>query len=288
MRTVFKRGIGAALGLAAAGLAAATGMAQADVLQQIKDRGLIRLGVREGAPPFSYHDPGGAPAGLAVALCNEVAKRLAPQIGQGSLGIEYVTVSATGRFPALAEGKTDLHCGPASATLARRATLDFSILYFVDGAAAAIRPGTYDSIFDKRSGTFGYLAGTTTEAVVKDLAERNSIKAAFKPQPSHKAGLAALAAGEVDIYFGDQAILLFQIADSGLADTVAVTDEIFSFEPYALAMKAGETRLRLEVDRALSEIYDSGLIYRLILRELGSFEIPPEARAIYQIVALPQ
>ncbi|MEM7059049.1 MAG: amino acid ABC transporter substrate-binding protein [Pseudomonadota bacterium] len=267
---------------------AMTGHAAADVLNSIAERGLIRLGVRADAPPFSYHDPGGAPAGLAIAICENVVKLLARQLSLGSLDIDYVTVTAKDRFPALAEGRTDLHCGPASVTLKRRENLDFSILYFVDGAAAAVRPGTYETVFDEKSGRFGFVSGTTTAAVVKDLIERNEIDADQIEFPSHVAGLKALVENRIDVYFGDQAILLFQIEEQRYTDDIVVMEDIFSFEPYALAMKRGETRLRLAVDRALSSIYARGLIYKMILDELGDYPLPPETRALYQIVGLPE
>jgi ABC-type amino acid transport substrate-binding protein len=244
--------------------------------------------VRVDAPPFSYTAPDGQPAGLAVALCREVAERVATGLGLDGLGIEFVRVDARDRFPALQQGRTDLHCGPASATLSRRQDLDFSLLYFVDGAAAAVRPGTYETVFDKKAGTFGVLGGTTTENVVADLIRRNDITADVKAFKSHGDGLDALADREVDLYFGDQAILLFQIEAKGMSDDLAVMEEIFSFEPYALALKRGESGLRLAVDRALSEIYDEGLIYALILAEMGDYPLSPEARAVYQIVGLPE
>lgn len=264
------------------------GHAAADVLKSIQDRGSIRLGVRADAPPFSYQDPGGSPAGLAVAICKRVVDNLALQLSMGSLGVDYVTLTAEERFSALVQGRTDLHCGPASVTLSRRQILDFSILYFVDGAAAAVRPGTYETVFDDKAGRFGYVAGTTTAEVVKDLIERNDIDAEQVAFPSHVSGLKALSDKRIDVYFGDQAILLFQIDEQKYADEIVVMEEVFSFEPYALAMKRGETNLRLAVDRALSTIYDQGLIYKMILDELGDYPLPPETRALYQIVGLPE
>ncbi|MEM6663292.1 MAG: transporter substrate-binding domain-containing protein [Pseudomonadota bacterium] len=263
-------------------------VALADVLSAIGERGIVRLGVRDQAPPFSYTDENGAPAGLAVRLCREVAALIAPKAGQERLGLEFVRVDARQRFPALTEGRTDIHCGPASATLGRREALDFSILYFVDGAGAAVRANTYETVFDTGEGTFGYLGGTTTEAVVQDLIDRNNLRVDTREFAAHSAGLAALAAEELDVYFGDQAILLFQIEAQGLGNQIAVMEEVLSFEPYALVMKRGETRLRLAVDRALSTIYDSGLIYQIISEELGEYPLPPETRAVYQIVGLPE
>ena len=210
------------------------------------------------------------------------------ELGQPDLVIRHRVVTSAGRFPALMHGETDLHCGPASATLRRRETLDFSILYFVDGAALAARPGGYETVFETGRGDFGVLEGTTTVAIAEDLRTRNDIEGELRKFPSHRRGLAALAKGEIDMYVGDQSILLFQIEALGLADEIAVREDILSFEPYALVMRRGEDRLRLAVDRALSSLYDDGSIYQMIRQELGDYPLSPEARAVYQIVGLPQ
>lgn len=268
-------------------VAALPAMAAADVLDIIAERGTVRLGVRKAAPPFSYIDDQGQPRGLAVRLCVEAVKRIGAQLGR-ELKPEFVQLDAATRFASLIEGRTDLHCGPASATLSRRELLDFSILYFVDGAAPATRPGMLDKVFETGRGRFGMLAGTTTVAVVKDLVERNEIKGAIETYERHADGLAALAAEKIDVYVADQAILLFQIEKLGLTETLEVGEEVFSFEPYALVMKRGESRLRLAVDRALSRVYSEALIYRFIREELGDYEIPPEVGAVYNIAGMPE
>lgn len=263
-------------------------VAFADVLDGIIERGTIRLGVRGHAPPFSYIREDGQPAGLAVRLCHAVAELMANALGREPFKIEHVKVNARERFEALASGRTDLHCGPASATLSRRESLDFSLLYFVDGAAAAVRPGAYESVFDTRKGRFGFVGGTTTAGVVQDLIRRNGLDVETRAFDNHISGLTALDMGELDAYFGDQAILLFQIEKLDLAERISVMEEIFSFEPYALVMKRGESRLRLAVDRALSTIYDRGMIYTMMQAELGDYPLPPEVKAVYQIVGLPE
>lgn len=260
----------------------------ADVLNDIVQRGVIRIGYRGDAPPFSYNSVQGKPAGLAVALCEEATRSIQRQFDLPELAIEYVQVNARSRFPALIEGRTDLHCGPASATLGRRKTLDFSLLYFVDGAGVVIRPGAYESIFDMVDGMVGVLAGTTTETMVRDLVQRNGLHARVRTYPTHSDGLAALTGGKIDAYFGDRAILRFQIRRLGFDHRAALLDQTFSFEPYALVMRRGETRLRLAVDRALSEIYGKGLIYNLILNELGDYKLSPLVEAVYSIVGLPE
>lgn len=262
--------------------------AAADLLNEIAQRGTIRIGFRGDAPPFSYKSVLDEPAGLAVALCQATVRSIQRQLDLPKLDIEYVEVNARSRFPALLEGRTDLHCGPASATLLRRATLDFSLLYFVDGADVVIRPGEYESIFDIADGKVGVLAGTTTESLVRDLIQRNGLHARIRTFPTHSDGLTALINGGVDAYFGDSAILRFQIRRLGFDHRAELMGETFSFEPYALVIKRGETRLRLAIDRALSETYGNGLIYNLILDALGDYKISSQVEAVYRIVGLPE
>lgn len=269
-------------------LAAGLCSAAADVLTDIAQRGAIRMGYRGDAPPFSYKSVTGEPVGLAVALCAETARSIQNQFDLPKLDIEWIEVNARTRFEALMEDRTDLHCGPASATLTRRKTMDFSILYFVDGADVVIQPGAYESIFEIDGGTVGVLGGTTTETLVRDLIQRNGILARVRAFPTHTQGLNSVTGGAIDAYFGDSAILRFQIRRLGMDHRAELMGETFSFEAYALAMKRGESRLRLAVDRALSEAYDNGKIYNLILNELGDFRISDQAKAVYSIVGLPE
>ncbi|MEM0987922.1 MAG: transporter substrate-binding domain-containing protein [Pseudomonadota bacterium] len=272
---------------AGVGAAITAGPAKADVLQRIVETGEIRLGVRADAPPFSYLDPERGYRGLAVDICVEVAARMALTL-ETTLKPVFVEQSAKSRFPALINGETDLHCGPATATLARRDMVDFSILYFVDGVSLAGLPGAYDALFERGGGRIGVLEGTTAVAIIEDLIERNDLAAEVIPYPSHAAGLEALDREEVQLYAGDQAILLFMLSATFPEAPYYVQDEVLSFEPYALVMRRGASDLRLAVDRALSAIITDGVIYTLIRRSFGDFPLPPEALAAYEIVALPE
>ncbi|MEM9043728.1 MAG: amino acid ABC transporter substrate-binding protein [Pseudomonadota bacterium] len=270
------------------GVGLGLGIADADVLKRINERGAIKLGVRVDAPPFSYTSALGEPSGLAVSLCREVVNSLARQLNQDTLEVSYVPVNARGRFEALLNDRTDLHCGPASATLLRRETLDFSLLYFVDGAAAVVRPVTYSDVGQIEDGKIGVSAGTTTERMVRSMIDAGELDGTVVTFQSHAHGLQTLARANIDAYFGDSAIMRFQMVANDLEKDVQLLPQTFSFEPYALVMKRGETGLRLAVDRALSEIYASGEIDRLISDELGEYRLSPLGRAVYQIVGLPE
>lgn len=263
--------------------------ALADALDRIGETGTIRIGVREAAAPFSYIDADGAPAGLAIALCDRVVDALAARLGRDAIAKDYVTVDTDTRFDALAEGRVDLHCGPMTASLSRRETLDFSIPYFMDGIGAALRRDGVQAVEDLDGQPVGALTDTTAVELAGEVAGAGGSPVVIFE--SHRAGLEALGRGEIDVYFGDQGLLLHQLDELKREDRaipIRVIEDQFSYEPYSLAMKGGERRLRLEVDRALSTIYLDGTIFDLIDATFGEFQLSELAAFLYVLVALPE
>ena len=85
--------------------AALAGTASAGTLDRIRQDKALRIAYRADAPPFSYKDNIGEPAGYMVDLCRAVAKRLAQQLNLTSLSVVYVQVTAVDRFDAITQGK---------------------------------------------------------------------------------------------------------------------------------------------------------------------------------------
>src|SRR5262249_54473 len=136
-------------------------------LDRVRQNGTIRIAYREDAPPFSYKDSLGEPAGLMIDLCKATAENLGKQLNLSSLNVEYVTVTAPDRFEAIQQHKADLLCEPTSATLSRRALVDLSIATFVDGASLMIRPDGPRDLLALAGRKIGVLAGTTTEQALR-------------------------------------------------------------------------------------------------------------------------
>ena len=74
------------LGLAATGLLALGGQAQASTLEDVRDAGQLRCGVSNGLPGFSQPDSDGTWTGLDVDTCRAVAAA-APRARQAATGI---------------------------------------------------------------------------------------------------------------------------------------------------------------------------------------------------------
>ena len=264
------------------------GIASAGTLDRIGQEKSIRIAYREDAPPFSYKDKIGEPAGFMVDLCRAVAKHLADQRSLPSLNVVYVPVTASDRFEAISQQKADLLCEPTSETLSRREQVDFSIPTFLDGASLMVRADGPKNLRDLAGKKVGVLAGTTTEEALRNTLKEAGIAGDVVAAKTHDEGLAMLDDGEISAYFGDRSILLFLIKQSQAPDKLRLADDYLSVEPYALALPRGDSDFRLAVDRALSHIYRSGEIVSIFQRTFGGKAEPSQIlRTLYVISSLP-
>ncbi len=283
-----RRVIGGLCAAMIAALALAGGSAAAGTLDQIKQNKTLRIAYREDAPPFSYKNKAGAPAGYMVDLCRAVAEQLAAQLNLPKIDIAYVPVTATDRFDAISKGKADLLCEPTTQTLSRREQVDFSVPTFVDGAGLLIRSNGPKSLNALGGRKIGVLAGTTTEQELKASLKDAGITATVIPAGTHEEGLAMLDQGKVSAYFADRAILMFLAGQSPEASKLLLADNYLTIEPYALALPRGDEDFRLAVDRALSTIYRSGKISAIFSGTFGSQLKPTRTlQTLYLISALP-
>jgi polar amino acid transport system substrate-binding protein/glutamate/aspartate transport system substrate-binding protein len=265
------------------------GSTAAGTIDRLRHDQAIRLAVRDDAPPFSFKDATGEPAGFIVDLCRAVAKNLAAQLNLAELKVVYVPVTAANRFDAIETGKADLLCEPTSDTLSRREHVDFSIATFVDGASLLVRgdgPSDFGALAGKKVGVLG---GTTTEQSLRDTLAGANIQAEVVPAKTHEEGLKMLDDGAVAAYFADRAILAYLASNSGEADKLRLANNYLSLEPYALALPRGDSDFRLAVDRALSRIYKSGEIAAVFANTFGAQMQPSDTlKTLYLVSALPE
>jgi ABC-type amino acid transport substrate-binding protein len=272
----------------AMGLLMTVGIASAGVLDRVVQEKSIRIAYREDAPPFSFKDKIGEPAGFMVDLCRAVAKKLAEERNLAGLNVIYVPVTAADRFAAITQQKADLLCEPTTVTLSRRQLVDFSIPTFLDGASLMVRADGPKKLAELAGRKVGVAAGTTTEESLRNSLKDAGIGAEVVAANTHGEGLAMLDDGKITAYFADRSILLFLIKDSKAPEKLRLADDYLSIEPYALALPRGDNDFRLAVDRALSHIYRSGEIGTIFERTFGGKAKPSQIlQTLYLISGLP-
>jgi ABC-type amino acid transport substrate-binding protein len=290
MRSSMTKLLGALLAMAAlvaAGAVLAEG-APGGTLDHIRQDKTIHVAYREDAPPFSYKNNLGEPAGFMVDLCKGVVEKLSQQLSLSSLSIAFVPVTALDRFEAIQKHKADMLCEPTSATLSRRELVDFSVATFVDGASLMIRPDGPRDLQALAGRKIGVLAGTTTEDELRNSLKNAGLTADIVAAKTHTEGLAMLDDARISAYFADRSILAILIKNSKEPENLTLADAYLTVEPYALALPRGDEDFRLEVDRALSHIYRSGELGPIFDRTFGSNLKPgPILQTVYLISGLP-
>jgi ABC-type amino acid transport substrate-binding protein len=133
------------------------------------------------------------------------------------------------------------------------------------------------------------LKGTTTEARLNDVLKKRLVNATVVPITDANAGVTMLETGAVDAYAGDKIKLIGLAVLAKDTAKLALLAEELSFEPYALALPRNDSALRLEVNRALTQVYMSGEIETIFMQWLGKLGRPSGLlAAMYILNSIPE
>ena len=260
----------------------------AGTLEQIARNGKFRIGFRESSPPMSFLDQDGKPTGYIIDLCNRIATGVKNKLGK-DIHVEYVPVTAKNRFDALVGNKIDILCGPTTKTLTRAARVDFTQLTFVTGASLMTLAGHEIRDLSGFTGKkIGVGRATTTEKVLRAMLKESLTDAEVVLVDSSADGVEALKSGKIDAFSADQVVLMGLAMTSG--EKFAIASEVFSYEPFALAVRRNDADFRLVADSVLSHLYRTGLILEIYDKWFGRFakKRPRIFETLYQLNATPE
>lgn len=230
-------------------------------LGKIKESGEIVIGHRQDARPFSFVEGDGAPAGYTIDLCTRIVEGIKSDLGLSNLNTKYVPVTAENRFEKIADGSIDLECGNSSMTLTRMADVDFTNMIFITGASMLLRiDEQITGLKDLAGKSVAVVEGTTTQQELQDKLKAESVDAKVVPVKDHGDGLKALLDNKVHAYAGDQIVLIGLARTAPDPSKLALVRELFSYEPYAIALPRNDADLRMSANRVLARLYRSGEI----------------------------
>ena len=257
-------------------------------LQQIKETGKIRIGYRQFQPPMSFSGKDGKPAGYSVDLCVQIVNEIQNKVGT-EIAIEYIPVRSKNRFSAVSENKIDILCGSTTKTLSRSEIVDFTQLTFVTGASfMALKGKKIKNNFEGKK--IGVVRDTTTVAALQELFQDVSANVDIIPINTTAEAVSALKKGEIDVFSADQVVLIGLAMAEDSPDTFSILPDLFSYEPFALAVRRNDADFRLIANRVISHLYRSKQILTVYDKWFGSFSSTrPEAfDALITINSIPE
>jgi len=220
-------------------------------VQKIKDRGVLKVGVKVDVPKFGYKD---AAKNTHEGVEIDLAKRIAKEIIGDESKIELVGVNAKTRGPALDNGEIDLVIATFTITEERKKSWNFSDPYFVDNVGFLVKKDSgIKSWKDLNGKKIGVAQSASTKKALTEQATKDGIKVEFMEFATYPEIKAALDAGRIDSFSVDQSIL-WGYKD----DTNEFLPEKFAPQEYGVASKKDNTELAKFVNDLLAEMKKSG------------------------------
>jgi len=169
-------------------------------LAKVRDSGSITIGHRTSSIPFSYLSARGEPIGYSIDLCKLLVEAIGDEVGR-ELAIKWQPVTSESRIASITSGQSDLECGSTTSNLERRKVVSFSPVIFVSGTKLLVKKGSpIRSYRDLGGRKVAVTAGTTNEAALRVLSDKQKLGINIITARDHAQSLETLVAGRADAF----------------------------------------------------------------------------------------
>lgn len=228
---------------------------QTQQVQNIIDRGVLRVGVKQDVPNFGYLDPeSNRYSGMEVDIAKKVAKNL-------GVKIEFTAVTAQTRGPLLDNGQLDMVIATFTITEERKALYNFSTPYYTDAAGFLVKKNSgINSWKDLNGKNIGVTQGSIQQSLLEEIAEEKGLHFDYTELGSNPEVVVALAAKRVDAFSIDKSILT-----GFLGKQNKILSLTYNPSEYGIVTKKSNTQLAAyfnglvkdwKADGSLQTIYD--------------------------------
>jgi len=212
------------------------GIASAGTLDDIAQRGELRIACQTQGAPFSFVDRNGERTGSSIELCEMIAKEM-------GVKIKFLNYDWDGLIPALLSKKADMLAADMTPTLKRAMKIAFTDPYMYTGSVVFVKQDSpIKSLADVRK------PGTKIAVLLGSTGENDAKKAFPDAQlKTYKGGgpllINAMLAGHTDAGVNDGSAVRGQAA-SFPPNSVRILEGQLSKSPLAFAVRYDSPDLR--------------------------------------------
>ena len=219
-----------------------TAVAKARTVQEIKDSGVIRIGVFTDKAPFGYIDENGKNQGYDVYFTDRLAKDLGVQV-------EYISLDPASRVEYAETGKADIVAANFTVTPERAEKVDFSLPYMKVSLGVVSPDGAViKSVEELKDKTLIVSKGTTAEYYFS----KNHPEVKLQKYDSYADAYNALLDGRGDAFSTDNTEVLAW-AKSNPGFTVGI-ESLGDVDTIAVAVQKGNTDLLNWINNEIKEL----------------------------------
>ena len=217
-------------------------VAKARTVQEIKDSGVIRIGVFTDKAPFGYIDENGKNQGYDVYFTD----RLANDLG---VNVEYISLDPASRVEYAETGKADIVAANFTVTPERAEKVDFSLPYMKVSLGVVSPDGAViKSVEELKDKTLIVSKGTTAEYYFS----KNHPEVKLQKYDSYADAYNALLDGRGDAFSTDNTEVLAW-AKSNPGFTVGI-ESLGDVDTIAVAVQKGNTDLLDWINNEIKEL----------------------------------
>lgn len=219
-------------------------------LAAIKQRGVLKIGVKYDNPGFGYLKAGDSePTGFEIDLAHEITKRI---LGDPKK-VQFAQVITSNRIPMVQNGDIDMFIATATITKPRMEQIAFSNVYYSAGQSLLVKSDSpIKSYHDLGGKNVCTAKGSTPEQTIHMLVPTANVQTFDGYTPCYQ----ALLDGRTDAITTDNTILVgFHNQNP---TQVKMVGGLFTFEPYGIGIAKGNDTLIKAVNDALVSIGNDG------------------------------
>lgn len=223
----------------------------AGTLADIKERGVLKVGMEPGYMPFELTNKHGEIIGFDV----DMAKRMAKALG---VKLELVSTAWDGIIPALMTSKFDLIMSGMTITEERAKAIDFADAYIVIGQTILLKKGLDGKIssykdLNSKGYTVASKLGTTGEVATKKMIPN----AKYISYETEQEGVMEVVSGKIDAFIYDSPFNAVAYAEKGKGKVIFL-DQPFTDESLGWAVRKGNGDFIAFLNKFLAEQKSNG------------------------------
>ncbi|WP_047458325.1 transporter substrate-binding domain-containing protein [Vibrio fluvialis] len=224
-------------------------IAQADQLESVQQKGVLKVAVPQDFPPFGSVGTDLKPHGYDIDMAAYLAQKL-------DVKLELVPVTSANRIPYLQTGKVDLVISSMGKNAEREKVIDFSAAYapFYLGVFGS-SDETVTSAQDLSSKTIGVTRGSVEDLELSKIAPSD---ATIKRFEDNNATLSSFLSGQVSLIATGN-LVVTEIATRYPAKAPQ-TKFLLKNSPCYVGVMKGEEALLKEVNRLITEAKQDGVL----------------------------
>jgi polar amino acid transport system substrate-binding protein len=242
--------------------AMASGQANADALDDIKERGTINVGVLGGEPPWGFADEKGQPAGVDIDVANLLAEALGVEV-------HFEPIIVSNRIPSLLTGKVDVLLASMGMYPDRAEVVQFSRPYAANiNLVVARQDADIKSYEDLKSYRVGVNRGNSIDMDVTKNAPAGTNILRFDDDASV---IQALRVGQVDAV--GLAIYPLSMLKKNSPELSIEQKFVVNDQWNGVAMRQGEVALNAFINSFLDDAEEAGKLHQISEKWLGTSDI---------------